>query len=102
MKDRRLRRDLTKRKYISRIKEKLSFILVRSGKKKIILPNGKVFIIPNWRKPESWKDADENVHWVKLLKHNKLYGRSTMNNLEKHFRNKQIREDGKKIVKEYV
>ena len=102
MRNRGLRRDLTMRKYISRIKKELPFILVKSGKRKVTLPNGKSWEVTNWRRPESWKDADDNVPWVKLLKHNKLYGRSTMNNLEKHFKNKKIREDGKKIIKEYV
>lgn len=57
-----------------------------------------MIIVPNWRKPESWKDADKNVKWVKLLKHNKVYGRSTMNNLEKHRKIKKIRKENKIMI----
>lgn len=74
------RRDITERKYISRIKERLHRI---TGIK-------------------TWKDAEEKIKWVKLLKHNKLYGRSTMNVLEKHYKVKKIRRDSKNITREVL
>ena len=74
------RRDITERKYISRIKERLHWI---TGIK-------------------TWKDAEEKIKWVKLLKHNKLYGRSTMNVLEKHYKVKKIRRDSKNIIRELI
>ena len=48
----------------------------------------------------SWKEFADKVKWTKLFKHNKLYGRSTMNNVEKHKTHKFIREESKKICKE--
>ena len=74
------RRDITERKYISRIKKRLYWI---TGIK-------------------TWKDAEEKIKWVKLLKHNKLYGRSTMNVLEKHYKVKKIRRDSKNITRELI
>ena len=74
------RRDITERKYISRIKERLHWI---TGIK-------------------TWKDAEEKIKWVKLLKHNKLYGRSTMNVPEKHYKVKKIRRDSKNITREVL
>lgn len=74
------RRDITERKYISRIKKRLHWI---TGIK-------------------TWKDAEEKIKWVKLLKHNKLYGRSTMNVLEKHYKVKKIRRDSKNITRELI
>lgn len=74
------RRDITERKYIPIIKERLHWI---TGIK-------------------TWKDAEEKIKWVKLLKHNKLYGRSTMNVLEKHYKVKKIRRDSKNITRELI
>ena len=74
------RRDITERKYISRIKERLYWIT----------------------DVKTWKDAEEKIKWVKLLKHNKLYGRSTMNVLEKHYKVKKIRRDSKNITRELI
>ena len=78
--DRGQRRDITERKYISRIKERLHWITGIN----------------------TWKDAEENIKWVKLLKHNKLYGRSTMNVLEKHYKVKKLREESKNITREVL
>lgn len=94
--NRALRREITKRKYISRIKERLYYIRVLDGY--YISRNGvKLY---KRRKALNWKDADENCPWVKLLKHGKLYGRSTMNVLEKHFKVKKLREESKKLISE--
>ena len=95
--NRGLRRDITMRKYISRIKKRLYKIRVLDGFK--VSRNGvKLY---NRRKPLNWKDADENCTWIKRLKHGKVYGRSTMNILEKHFRIKKIRKESKQLIKEY-
>lgn len=48
----------------------------------------------------SWKEFIDKCKWTKLLKHNKLYGRSTMNNMEKHKANKTVRRESKKMCKE--
>lgn len=97
MKDRALRRDITIRKYISRIKKRLYKIRVLDGYR--ISRNG--FKLYNRRKPLNWEDADENCPWVKRLKHNKVYGRSTENVLEKHFRVKKIRKESKRLIENY-
>jgi len=88
------RRDITMRKYISRIKKQLYFIRILDGYR--ISRNGvKLY---NRRRAINWKDADENCPWVKRLKHGKVYGRSTMNVLEKHFKVKKLREESKKLT----
>lgn len=95
--NRGLRRDITTRKYISRIKKQLYYIKILDGYR--VSSNGiKMY---NRRKAINWKDADENCPWVKRLKHGKVYGRSTMNVLEKHFKIKKLREESKKLIKSY-
>ena len=95
--NRGLRRDITIRKYISRIKKHLYYIRILDGYR--ISRNGiKMY---NRRKAINWKDADENCPWIKRLKHGKVYGRSTMNVLEKHFKIKKLREESKKLIKSY-
>ena len=92
--NRGLRRDITTRKYISRIKERLHWISILDGY--YVSRNGvKLY---KRRKALNWKDADENCPWVKFLKHGKIYGRSTMNVLEKHFKVKKLREESKKLT----
>ena len=92
------RRDITMRKYISRIKKQLYFIRILDGYR--ISRNGiKMY---NRRKAINWKDADENCPWVKRLKHGKVYGRSTMNVLEKHYKVKKIRRESKNITRELI
>lgn len=95
--NRGLRRDITMRKYISRIKKQLHYIRILDGYR--VSRNG--IKIYNRRKAINWKDADENCPWVKRLKHGKVYGRSTMNVLEKHFKIKKLRENSKKLIKNY-
>lgn len=49
----------------------------------------------------SWKEYLDNNKWLYKHKHNKWRHRSTMSNMEKHSRNKQIRQNGiKNIIKE--
>lgn len=96
--NRGLRRDITMRKYISRIKKRLYYIFIKDGYRGY----SKNIIIPRWRKTSSWKEADEKCSWVKLLKHGKVYGRSTMSVLEKHYKIKKIREESKKLIKNYM
>ena len=88
------RRDITMKKYISRIKKRLYKIRILDGF--IINRNGYKHYLR--RKPINWEDANENCPWIKRLKHNKIYGRSTMNVLEKHFRIKKIRRESKKLI----
>ena len=70
------RREKSRNKYISRVKKWFQF----SG-----------------TEDKSWNEFLKNNKWVKLLKHNKLYGRSTMNNMEKKHTNKRLREESKRI-----
>ena len=86
MRTREQRRELSRNKYISRIKSELPFIRIQD--------------IINMRKPSSWKEAEEKCKWVKLLKHGKVYGRSTMNVLEKHFKVKKLRQESRKYERE--
>lgn len=73
------RRKLTYSKYISRAKEWFRMDL-------------------HSKEYSSWKEFASKNKWVKMLKHNKLYGRSTMNNIEKHNSIKKIREETKKSI----
>lgn len=82
MRNKKYRREVQERKYISRIKKRLHYILLHGHKLR------------------SWREADEKVAWVKMLKHGKVYGRSTMSVLEKHFRIKKLRKESRKYERE--
>ena len=81
--NREKRRKLTYSKYVSRVKEWFRMDL-------------------HSKEYSSWKEFASKNKWVKMLKHNKLYGRSTMNNIEKHNSIKKIREETKKINDDYL
>ena len=83
--NRALRREITRNKYISRIRERLHWIRILDDY--YISRNG--IKLYKRRKALNWKDADKNCPWVKRLKHNKIYGRSTMKVLEKHYKIKK-------------
>ena len=59
----------------------------------------KMWFRMDYRKSDfsSWVDMVSKEKWTKMLKHNKLYGRSTMNNMEKHKANKAVREESKRL-----
>lgn len=82
MRNRGERRKQTESKFISRLKKWFQFGTTKDF--------------------ESYRDLEKKEKWTKLLRHNKLYGRSTMNNMEKHKTNKDVRKEGKKILKEEI
>ena len=49
----------------------------------------------------SWVDMADKERWMKRLKHGKLYGRSTMNNMEKHKIVKAVRKESKRMCYEF-
>jgi len=46
---------------------------------------------------DSWVDMASKERWMKKLKHGKLYGRSTMNNMEKHKTVKAVRKESRRM-----
>lgn len=48
----------------------------------------------------SWVDMADKERWMRMLKHGKLYGRSTMNNMEKHKAVKAVRKESKRMCSE--
>ena len=52
-----------------------------------------------WSSDEpDWREMVKTERWAKKLKHGKLYGRSTMANIEKHRKIKKIRQESKELV----
>ena len=47
----------------------------------------------------NYKEYLENNKWLYKHKHNKLKRRSGMSNMEKHLRNKQIRQEAYNIIR---
>lgn len=45
----------------------------------------------------SWDDMARHERWIKMLRHGKFYGRSTMNNMEKHKANKAVRKESRRL-----
>ena len=45
-----------------------------------------------------WREMVSKERWAKKLRHGKLYGRSTMANIEKHRKVKKIRQESKELV----
>ena len=51
-----------------------------------------------YNSPESdWREMISKERWAKKLRHGKLYGRSTMANIEKHRKVKRIRQASKEL-----
>ena len=80
MKNRGARRERTHTKFVARIK--------------------KWFQIYGNRRDNTWVEFLQNNKWLHMYKHNKVYGRSTMNNMEKKKANKTERREAKKIINE--
>lgn len=51
---------------------------------------------------KTWKEYLENNKWLYKHKHNKFRHRSEMSNMDKHLRNKQIRQEGYNIIRNSV
>ena len=78
MKSREQRRSQTHEKFLSRVKM--------------------WFQIEGRLSCKTWDEYLKKNKWLHLLKHNKTYGRSTMNNMEKKKSNKRERVESKKII----
>lgn len=50
----------------------------------------------------TYKEYLENNRWLYKHKHNKLKRRSNMSNMEKHIKNKQIRQETYNIIKNSI
>ena len=86
MRNRAIRREKTESKYISRIKDRLYSIWFKDEGR--------------WRPVKNWVEAMERCKWVKMLKHGKIYGRSTSNVIWKHERVKQLRKESRQYERE--
>lgn len=51
---------------------------------------------------KTWKEYLENNRWLYQHKHNKLKHRSNMSNMEKHLRNKQIRQELYNVIRKDI
>lgn len=51
---------------------------------------------------KTWKEYLENNKWLYKHKHNKFRHRSGMSNMEKHIKNKQIRQETYNIIRNSI
>jgi hypothetical protein len=63
-----------------------------------LIKRAKLFWVLYDSSESDWREMVSKERWAKKLKHGKLYGRSTMANIEKHRKVKKIRQESKKLV----
>jgi hypothetical protein len=62
-----------------------------------LIKRAKLFWVLYNSKESDWREMVSKERWAKKLKHVKLYGRSTMSNIEKHRKVKRIRQSSKEL-----
>jgi len=62
-----------------------------------LIKRAKLFWVLYDSSESDWREMVSKERWAKKLKHGKLYGRSTMGNIEKHRKVKKIREESKEL-----
>lgn len=62
-----------------------------------LIKRAKLFWVLYDSSESDWREMVSKERWAKKLKHGKLYGRSTMANMEKHRKVKKIREETKEL-----
>lgn len=62
-----------------------------------LIKRAKLFWVLYNSSESDWREMVSKERWAKKLKHGKLYGRSTMANIEKHRKVKKIREETKEL-----
>lgn len=62
-----------------------------------LIKRAKLFWVLYDSSESDWREMVSKERWAKKLKHGKLYGRSTMGNIEKHQKVKKIREESKEL-----
>ena len=63
-----------------------------------LIKRAKLFWVLYDASESDWREMVRTERWAKKLRHGKLYGRSTMANIEKHRKVKRIRQDSKELV----
>lgn len=63
-----------------------------------LIKRAKLFWVLYDSSESDWREMVSKERWAKKLKHGKLYGRSTMANIEKHRKIKKIRQESKELV----
>lgn len=73
----------------------------RAGRRKKtaakLIKRAKLFWVLYNSSESDWREMVSKERWAKKLKHGKLYGRSTMANIEKHRKVKKIRQESKEL-----
>lgn len=62
-----------------------------------LIKRAKLFWVLYNSSESDWREMVSKERWAKKLRHGKLYGRSTMANIEKHRKVKKIREESKEL-----
>ena len=62
-----------------------------------LIKRAKLFWVLYDSSESDWREMVYKERWAKKLKHGKLYGRSTMANIEKHRKVKKIRQESKEL-----
>jgi hypothetical protein len=63
-----------------------------------LIKRAKLFWVLYNSSESDWREMVSKERWAKKLRHGKLYGRSTMANIEKHRKVKKIRQESKELV----
>jgi hypothetical protein len=62
-----------------------------------LVKRAKLFWVLYNSSESDWREMVSKERWAKKLRHGKLYGRSTMANIEKHQKVKKIRQESKEL-----
>ena len=94
------RRWKTLSKYITRIKERMYGMNIEYAEVEREF-NGIKYKRKYWRKPESWKEADENkIGGVKMLKDTPVPYKEPWKEVQDHKTIKDMREESRRIIDE--
>jgi hypothetical protein len=95
------RRWKTLSKYISRIKERMYGMNIQYAEVERETYDGKKYKRKYWRKPESWKEVDENnTGGAKMLKNTPVPYKEPWKEVQDHKTIKDMREESRRIIDE--
>jgi len=88
-------------KYYRIIRKAKKSRMGRAGRRKKtaakLVKRAKLFWVLYDSSESDWREMVSKERWAKKLRHGKLYGRSTMANIEKHRKVKRIRQASKEL-----
>lgn len=106
MRGRCWRRKKTESKWNSRCKKFMYDSLIEDGKTVFSYKdkngNKKTGVIRNFRRPSTWKEMKEKDPWAKYLKNHSTFRSYISDQMEKRYKNKLSRIDGKNTISDGI